>query len=122
MIGIDIIEIPRIAQAIANENFITKHFSENEIEYFKSKNMSPQSIAGSWAAKEAFSKALGTGVRGFSLLDIEVLRNEQGMPFIVCKGRKLYSSVSISHSKENAVAAVVLPWYSRIQIKLLFKI
>ena len=114
MIGIDIIEISRIEHAAANEKFIPKHFTQNEINYFKLKNMAPNTVAGNWAAKEAFSKALGTGIRGFSLTDIEILRNKHGAPYIKFKGKKIRAHLSISHSKENAVAIVNLPWYSQI--------
>ena len=69
------------------------------------------------AVKEAFSKALGTGVRGFSLIDVEVLRNDVGKPYInlygsakeLCKNAGVAGIfVSLSHSKELAMAYVVL--------------
>ena len=122
MIGVDIIEIPRIARAAADGKLIARHFTPREIKYFKSKNMSPASIAGNWAAKEALAKALGTGVRGFSLIDVEILRHTLGQPFILCKGKRLRASVSISHSKDNAVAVVSLPWHGRLQAKMILKI
>ena len=118
MIGIDIIEIPRIAAVLERTpEFISKSFTQREIAYFESKNMSPATIAGSWAAKEAFSKALRTGVRGFSLIDVEVMRNYLGAPSIRYKGRRIYTQTAISHSKENAVAVVAIPWWSRLYLK-----
>ena len=76
-IGIDIIEINRIEKVMnRTSSFIEKSFTNNEIEYFKSKGLKGNVIAGNFAAKEAISKAIGTGFRGFGLKDIEVLRDE----------------------------------------------
>ena len=116
-IGIDIIEINRIEKVILRtSSFIEKSFTNNEIEYFKSKGLKGNVIAGNFAAKEAISKALGTGFRGFGLQDIEVLRDELGKP-VVNLSHKIYKlldikefniHVSISHSKENAIAYAVM--------------
>lgn len=119
-IGIDIIEIGRIKKAIERTNkFLERNFSINELEYFKSKSYKAESIAGSFAAKEALSKALGTGFRGFSLKDIEVLRDELGRPYIELSEKinkileeknlkDLKIHVSISHNKENSIANVII--------------
>ncbi|GAA0177633.1 holo-ACP synthase [Clostridium sediminicola] len=117
-IGVDIIEIDRINKSIErNPNFINKIFTENEIEYFKLRKMRPEYIAGRFAAKEAISKALGTGIRGFDIKDIEIDRNALGKPIAVLKGKckkilKKYPNykmhISISHSKENAIAYALL--------------
>lgn len=113
-IGCDIIEIERIANA--DKRFLEKHFTKKEQELFEKKKL-PQTIAANFAAKEAFSKALGTGVRGFSLIDVEVLRNDAGKPYInlygsakeLCKNAGVAGIfVSLSHSKELAMAYVVL--------------
>lgn len=117
--GIDIIEIYRIKNAIIkNNNFIYKIFTEREIDYFRSRNFSPEVVAGNFAAKEAISKALGTGFRKFSLKDIEILRDELGAPvaFLHGSSKELVKGpyklhVSISHSKENAIAYAVLEVY-----------
>ena len=116
-IGTDIIEIERIEKVINRTNsFIEKSFTNNEIEYFKSKGLKGNVIAGNFAAKEAISKAMGTGFRGFGLKDIEVLRDELGKP-IVKLSDKIYElldikefniHISISHSKENAIAYAVM--------------
>ena len=115
-IGTDIIEIDRIEAAINNnKNFIKKVFTEKEIEMFNKRNMRSEVIAGNFAAKEAISKALGTGIRGFSLIDIEVLRDEFGKPVaylnnvienIINKKYKL--NISISHNKTSAIAFAIL--------------
>lgn len=121
-IGIDIIEIERVEQAIQkNKNFINKLFTEKEISYFNSRNMNSEVIAGNFAAKEAISKALGTGLRGFSFKDIEVLRNELGQPKVTLHngaeliGNKLIGNnnslmihLSISHNNSSAIAYAVL--------------
>jgi len=116
-IGTDIIEINRIEKVMMRtSSFLEKSFTYNEIEYFKLKGFKGNVIAGNFAAKEAISKALGTGFRGFGLQDIEVLRDELGKP-VVNLSHKIYKlldikefniHVSISHSKENAIAYAVM--------------
>ena len=65
-IGTDIIEIDRIENAINNnKRFLEKVFTIKEIEMFKKRNMRSEIVAGNFAAKEAISKALGTGFRYF---------------------------------------------------------
>ena len=113
-IGIDIVEIDRIAMAgKKNERFLKRIFTENEIALFKSNGYKPHSIAGNFAAKEAISKALGTGIRGYNFKDIEVLRNEVGKPIVktynnlnkICIDYNVLEiKVSISHCREYAVA------------------
>ena len=49
--------------------------------------MRSETVAGNFAAKEAFSKALGTGISGFALKDVEVLRDEHGKPYIELENR-----------------------------------
>ena len=114
-IGVDIIEIERVRQAIQNnKNFLSKLFTEREIDYFISRNMNSEVIAGNFAAKEAVSKALGTGIRGFSFKDIEILRNELGKPEVILHsganliGNKLRVHLSISHNNSSAIAYSVL--------------
>ena len=116
-IGTDIIEINRIERVMMRtSSFLDKSFTDNEIEYFKLKGLKGNVIAGNFAAKEAISKALGTGFRGFGLKDIEVLRDKLGKP-VVNLSNKVYKIldlkefnmyVSISHSKENAIAYAVM--------------
>ena len=121
-IGVDIIEIERVRQAIQNnKNFLSKLFTEKEIDYFISRKMNSEVIAGNFAAKEAVSKALGTGIRGFSFKDIEILRNELGKPEVILHsgaksiGNKLIGNnnslrihLSISHNNSSAIAYSVL--------------
>lgn len=116
-IGIDIIEIKRIEKAINNNpRFLEKMFTEKEIEYFEAKNFKVETIAGNFAAKEAISKAMGTGIRNFKFKDIEVLRNDLGKPIVktynnlkdICIHYNVIEvKVSISHCKEYAVANAI---------------
>lgn len=115
-IGTDIIEIERIEQAInKNKGFINKVFTVNEINMFKEKNMRSEVIAGNFAAKEAISKAIGTGFRGFSFIDIEVLRDELGKPIVYLSKNmdniingEYRINISISHDRTSAIAFAIL--------------
>ncbi len=105
--GIDIVEINRIKKNLEkNDGFLTRIFTEKEIEYIRGKNYRAETVAGMFAAKEAYSKFLGTGFSGISLKDIEVYHREKGGPYIVFKGIKINADLSISHSDDNAVAVV----------------
>jgi holo-[acyl-carrier protein] synthase len=114
-IGIDIIEIDRIEQAALSwqDSFLKRIYTEAELEISGNK---PSSLAARFAAKEAVMKALGTGAKGIGWKDIEVLSNSDGAPFVRLYGtayRKAKEigmsafSVSISHSKQHAIAMVV---------------
>lgn len=119
-IGTDIVEIRRIKEAVdRNENFLEKLFNKEEIEYIKSKGYRPEYIAGRFAAKEAVSKALGTGFRGFGFKDIVIDRTTLGKPIVELRGKaKLIAKklggggyrilVSISHGVDSAIAYVVI--------------
>lgn len=113
-IGTDIIEISRVEKACDNPKFIEKCYTEKEIAFIGSRT---ESLAGNFAVKEAVSKALGTGFRGFALRDIECLRDKLGKPYVVLHGGALerFESiggknilVSISHSKSDAIAFVII--------------
>lgn len=113
-IGNDIIEINRIEKAISRENFIKKVFTEEEIKYIISRGNRAETYAGKFSAKEAISKALGTGVRNFSLTDIEILNNDLGKPYVKFKNNianfneKYFIDISISHCKEYATAVAII--------------
>lgn len=115
-VGIDIIEIKRIQNVKSRypSRFLKKIFTENEIIYCR--NRSPQ-LAARFAAKEAMMKALGTGIRGVSWKDVEVIRYRGQAPQIKLSGRGKKvgeriglknTSLSISHSREYAVACVTI--------------
>jgi len=111
MIGIDIIEIKRI------ENMINK-FGNKALNRFLTKKeqellTSLSSIAGYWAAKEAFSKAIGQGIgKNCSFLDIEILKNKNGKPYFSTKTLEKFNlkaaDLSISHDGGFAIAAVIV--------------
>ena len=116
--GIDIIEIDRIKKAIERSNkFLDRCFSEEEKIFFDTRNRRGEVIAGNFAAKEAFAKAMGTGIREFELAEISVLRDALGKPYIKLSGsaREIVNimavstiHVSISHCRQYAVANVIL--------------
>ena len=113
-IGIDIVEIGRIKNALdSNGNFLKKLFTDKEIELFRSKGYAPQKIAGNFVAKEAISKSLGLGIRGYDFKDIEILRDKLGKPIVkthnnlekICESYNVLEiKVSISHGKDYAIA------------------
>ena len=116
-IGVDIIEIGRIAESIdrAGENFLSKVFTEGEIAYCVGKAHKNQHYAARFAAKEAVSKALHTGWSGaFRWKDVEVVNDTAGRPEIVLHGslRTLLANasihISISHADSHVVAMAVI--------------
>ena len=116
-IGTDIIEIERIEIAVKRtKGFINKLFTENEINMFESRGFKSEVIAGNFAAKEAVSKALGTGFRGFGVKDIEILRDELGKPVVnlnsnvyeILKRKDVNIHLSISHNRTSAIAYAVM--------------
>lgn len=112
-VGIDSIETERIAKSLEINGFLEKVYSDNEIELFKARSFKAETIAANFAVKEAFSKALGTGVRGFSLNEVSVLRDELGCPYLELEGNAkeiangLNFTVSITHTKTVATAIVI---------------
>ncbi len=113
--GIDIVEIQRLEQInpAIRERFIRRVFTPTEIELTHG---SYPSLAGRFAAKEAVSKALGTGIGMVSWQDIEIRRGPAGEPTLELHGRArlvaerlglLTWSVSISHGRAYAVAMAV---------------
>lgn len=105
--GIDIIEIERIKSAFNKyKNFAGRIFTEDEIRRFAENGCRFEILAGMFAAKEAFSKYLGTGIGKTAFRDIEVCHNADGCPYIRLRGVKSDASVSISHCRKYAVAFV----------------
>src|SRR5437660_1769121 len=88
-IGIDTIEVPRIARSIATygDQFVKRIFSEEEIRYCSGRPHAAEHFAARFAAKEAYSKAIGTGVRRKFVWKNVVVRKEwSGRPFIELQG------------------------------------
>ena len=104
VIGIDIVDVSRIEalEQRHGEHFLRRVFTDWEIAYAQRKRRSSETLAGRFAAKEAFMKAFG---RRLPWKEIEVLSGERGKPIIRYKGER-YEGVSISHEKAYAVAAV----------------
>ena len=117
-IGNDIIEIERIEKAISKESFKNKVYTQIELENIEKRGDRVETYAGIFSAKEAISKAIGTGVREFSLTDLEILNDDLGKPYVVVSERldKIIKSkkenyqieISISHSKKYATAMAVI--------------
>jgi holo-[acyl-carrier protein] synthase len=117
--GIDICEVPRIAQSIARfgDRFLQRVFTPEEIRYCQSKKNSAERFAARFAAKEAAMKALGTGQRqGVIWKDIEVAHAPGGRPVLRLSGvaaeiaRKLgvnRTSLSLTHTESTAMAMVI---------------
>jgi len=116
--GIDIVEIARLKGKDKDDAFLSRIYTDNELKYILKKIDNTPSLASHFAAKEAFLKALGTGIGyGFSTKDIEVAHDEKGKPFYVLSDN-VYSSfldkknikthLSISHDKNYAVAFAII--------------
>lgn len=111
-VGIDMVEIQRIEKSLESERFINRVYSKEEQELLLKRNFKAETAAANFCAKEAFSKALGTGVRGFSLNEVSVLRDSMGAPYFKLSGNALKLagsrtfSVSLTHTKDTAAAFV----------------
>ena len=117
-IGIDIVKIERMEKVVKKwgEKFLTRVFTEGEISYCYKKKIPYLSLSVRFAAKEAFIKAIGSGIP-LSFSDIEVLNTDRGKPFLKVSGKledffeinqikKVH--LSLSHEHEYGVAVVVL--------------
>ena len=110
--GIDLTPIDRIRKSAENPRFTARVFSAEERAYFSSLSDPFPSMAAAFAAKEAFSKVLGTGVRGFKLCEVSVLHTPLGAPFYafsgnaarIVKERRLRFSLSLTHTDLVAAA------------------
>lgn len=119
--GVDMVEIQRMKDSIERygERFIRKVFTPGEIRYCEMRKSGRyESYAARFAAKEAVSKALGTGLtQGVSLLGIEMINSKGGKPRVVLHGatKERYQSmggksmdISLTHSRDYATAFVVM--------------
>ena len=117
-IGVDIVEVKRMERWLGNTKLLERYFHTDELTLASTrKNTAAQTLAARFAAKEAFTKALGTGFEKINLKDIMVYNRENGKPEI-----KLFASakraleksgsckvhISLTHEKENAIAMIVL--------------
>lgn len=117
-IGCDLAEVNRIQKALGQAGFAARVFTQREQDYCNSRGVqSAQSYAARFAAKEAFLKAIGTGLRGGRLTEIEVINDDMGRPQFALHGyfkdfavglgaERLH--LTLSHTKELAMAQVIL--------------
>lgn len=114
-VGVDIIEIARIERTLADfgERFLRRVYTEEERSRYGSR---PSELAARFAAKEATSKALGTGIRGIRWREMEILSNRRGKPVLILHGGAAERAatlglvafdVSLTHSRTDAMAFVV---------------
>ena len=120
-IGVDIVKNKRIQTLIRNSNFIKRTFGTKELKFSKEKINKTNYFAKRFAAKEAFSKSFGTGIRGnLSFKDIEILNDKMGKPFFY-KSKKIDQIVkkkfkikkydlllSLSDEKDHSIAFSIL--------------
>jgi holo-[acyl-carrier protein] synthase len=118
-IGIDVVEVDRIASAIERlgEPFLTKLFTANERDYCDAQKKSALHYAARFAAKEAVSKALGTGIGGQAgWLDLEITRDLSGAPRLSLQGNAAEFAkqhgiteiqISLTHARDYAAANAI---------------
>ncbi len=116
-VGIDLIEIERIKSAVEKygDNFLVRVYTPHEINYCRGlKSYRYPELSVRFAAKEAYSKALGIGIAGFGRInhgikwtDVEVVNDQKGKPMISSLGEVLAKvHISLSHSRDYAIASV----------------
>lgn len=113
-IGIDLVEVARIQKSMEHPRFLLRFFGGEERALFKGAHAAERAAA-NFAAKEAFVKSLGTGIRGFDLTEVQILRDELGAPYFSFSGdaarmvkmRGLSFLCSLTHTKEYAQAIVI---------------
>ena len=120
--GSDIVDISRIKKALKKKNFKKRIFSTNEIKAVENKFNQIASFAKRFAAKEAFSKALGTGIsEGLSFKDISINNDKKGKPYISLLGKsksivqrtikkKYKTFLTISDEQKYALAMVIITY------------
>jgi holo-[acyl-carrier protein] synthase len=117
-IGVDVVHVRRLERWAAVPGLFERYFHPEELADARSRGHAANlSLAARFAAKEAFGKALGTGLAGIVLKDIQVVNHHNGRP-----GIRLYGSaqaalertgadrihVSLTHERDNAIAMIVL--------------
>ena len=112
-LGLDLCGISRMEKLLGDERFLNRYFGEDEIAYIRSKGKNAaQTMAGIYAAKEAFSKALGTGI-AFELKEIRICHDAAGKPGYILSGKAEELGqgdsflLSVSHDAGMAAAVCV---------------
>lgn len=114
-VGIDTVEIDRIEKSVSNERFAQHVYGMSELAEIRSHGSHARNFASAFAVKEAFSKSLGTGVRGFALREVQLVHDELGAPSLLLSGaaaavaaeRGLEFCVSVTHTDSIATAIVI---------------
>ena len=109
--GIDIEELASIQNAVEKrKGFAQRVLTDKEMERFSSLKGRRQVeyLAGRWSAKEAFSKAMGTGIGKLGFQDLEILNNERGAPYFSKSPFSGKVWLSISHTDQFVTASVIL--------------
>lgn len=117
-VGVDIVQISRIESLKDKykKKFLNRVFTDSEITYIDEKGRNPDTIAGLYAAKEAISKALGTGIGQVSWKDLDISHDEKDKPFLSdsLKLKPILNEldigrfeISISHDGDYAIAFVI---------------
>jgi len=116
-LGVDIVHVPRIEQHLNDDRFLRRLFSDRELGEVGTGPSRAKRLAGHWAAKEAFAKALGCGFgESLTWADVEVEHNDNGAPALFLSERTLNEHgplstlLSISHDGDYAIAVV---WITR---------
>jgi holo-[acyl-carrier protein] synthase len=119
-IGVDLVECARIEHSLERfgDRFLRRVFTDGEIEYSMSMKFPARHLAARFAAKEAVSKAFGTGIgKAMGWRDIDVRKKPSGEPFLLLTGgaerlakeRSVKNAlITLSHSDQHAVATIVL--------------
>jgi holo-[acyl-carrier protein] synthase len=121
-LGTDIVDIERLKRSIKKNTLLKKRiFSKREILFCEKKKINFSCYSKRFAAKEAFAKALGTGIaKGIKFNEIELLNNSNGKPYIVLKGKTLRVTkkiikknlfkffVTLSDEKKYSIATVII--------------
>ncbi len=111
-IGLDILEIARFESLYLKwgTKLTNKLFNKDEVVSAKSQKRFIETLSGKFAAKEAISKALGTGIGSFvSFKDIKIIKNNVGKPIVIYRGKESkVIHLSISHSNNYAAAFAVI--------------
>ena len=126
-VGTDIIQVNRLKKSLNKKPFLSRIYSKEEIIKCKRSKINSNCFAKRFAAKEAFSKALGTGIsKGISFNEIIVLNEKSGKPYIklINKTKKIVEkklkkkiykiSLSIADEKDYAVAFVTISIWKKI--------
>ena len=119
-VGIDMVECSRIEKAMKSLRFAQRVFGPGELAFLRERGYPDgpgrrwiETAAAGFCAKEAFGKAMGTGVRGFRLFEVELLREKNGRPVLrltgsaaaLAEGKNF--AVSVTHTKEYASVVVL---------------